>query len=234
MEETPMDPFAPTARRGFLARLAGTAAAVGIGSSLPRPLSATRVQASPNDAWLDKQTGAHRCLFDFPNHAGGLPLLHMFNYLNTYNSAYGTKPGEVNAIGTLYFVGETSSIPLAFNDAMWEKYKLGAYLKLTDPKTSAPSTRNMFNAPLAGDPVLFNGAFAAASIANLQKMGATFLLCNNALGLLVGQLAQQSGGTPAAVGAELKANVLPGVMLVPAMVIAIEKAQSKGIAYNKQ
>ena len=229
-----MDPFAPTARRGFLTRLAGAAAAVGVGGSLPRSVAAQPAQSSAIDAWLDKQTGSHRCLFDFPNHAEGLPLLHMFNYLNTYASAYGTKKGEVNATGTLYFVGPTSSIPLAFNDAMWEKYKLGAYVKLDDPKTKAPSTRNMFNSPQAGDPVLFGGAFAAASIANLQQMGATFLLCNNALGLFVGQMAKQSGGTPEAVGAELKANLLPGVVIVPAMVIAIEKAQQKGIAYNKQ
>jgi len=232
-----MDPFAPTARRGFLTRLAGAAAAVGIGGTLPRSAAAQPArptQSSPQDAWLDKQTGAHRCLFDFPLHGGGVPLLHMLNYINTYATAYGTKPGEVNAVGTLYFVGPTSSIPLAFNDAMWAKYKLGAYLNLEDPKTKAPSVRNMFFAPQAGDPVLFGGAFAAASIANLQKIGATFLLCNNALGLLVGQLAKESGGTEAAVSADLKANMLPGVVLVPAMVIAIEKAQSKGIAYNKQ
>jgi intracellular sulfur oxidation DsrE/DsrF family protein len=229
-----MDPFAPTARRGFLTRLAGAAAAVGVGGALPRPAAAQSMQASQHDAWLDKQTGAHRCLFDFPLHGGGTPLIHMLNYLNTYATAYGTKPGEVNAIGTLYFVGPTSSIPMAFNDAMWEKYKLGAYLKLDDPKTNAPATRNMFYAPQTGDPVLFGGAFAAASMANLQKMGSTFLICNNALGLFTGQLAQQSGSPAATVGAELKANMLPGVVLVPAMVIAIEKAQSKGIAYNKQ
>jgi len=232
-----MDPFAPTARRGFLTRLAGAAAAVGIGGTLPRSAEAQPArptQSSPHDAWLDKQTGAHRCLFDFPNNGAGAPLLHMLNFLNTYSTQYGTKPGEVNAIGTMYFVGPTSSIPLAFNDAMWAKYKLGAYLNLEDPKTKAPSTRNMFYVTQPGDPVLFGGAFAAASISNLQKLGATFLLCNNALGLLIGQLAKQSGETEAAVGAELKANMLPGVVLVPAMVIAIEKAQSKGIAYNKQ
>lgn len=229
-----MDPFAPTARRGFLTRLAGAAAAVGIGGTLPSSVAAQPAQSSPRDAWLDKQTGAHRCLFDFPTHAAGLPLIHMLNYLNTYATAYRTKPGEVNAIGTFYFIGPTSSIPLAFNDAMWQKYKLGAYLKFDDPKTKAPSVRNMFNAPQAGDPVLFGGAIASASISNLQKMGATFLLCDNALGLFTDHMAQQSGGTPAAVGAELRANLLPGVVIVPAIVIAIEKAQSKGIAYNKQ
>jgi hypothetical protein len=35
--------------------------------------------------------------------------------------------------------------------------------------------------------------------------------------------------------ADLKANILPGVILVPAMVIAIEKAQTvKQVAYNRQ
>jgi hypothetical protein len=41
-------------------------------------------------------------------------------------------------------------------------------------------------------------------------------------------------GTQEAIDKELRANVLPGVVTVPAMVIAIEKAQSAGIAYNRQ
>ena len=227
-----MHPFDSTPRRGFLARLAG-AAALAAGPSIP--FGALAAQATDHDRWITGLKGRHRCLFDFPLHAGGLPLIHMYNYVNTYKAAYSEPNAAVNAVGTFYGPpGETASIPLAWNDAMWEKYKLGAYLNLEDPKTKAPSIRNMFYAPQSGDPVLFGGAFAAAGIANLQKMGSTFLLCNNALGLLVGQLAQQSGGTAAAVSADLKANMLPGVVLVPAMVIAIEKAQQKGIAYNKQ
>ena len=179
-------------------------------------------------------TGAHRCLFDFPQHGSGIPLIHMLNFMNTYATVYGTKPGEVNAIGVFYFVGPTASIPLAFNDAAWTKYKLGAYLNLDDPKTKAPSMRNMFNAPQPGDPVLFGGQVAPASIANLQKMGATFLLCNNAFTIFVGQLAEKGMGTAADINKDLLANLLPGVIVVPAAVIAIEKAQQKGIAYNKQ
>ena len=225
----------PTHRRGFLARVAAGTAALAAGRALPAPAAAPRAQPGSNpDKWLDGLTGKHRCLFDFPAHNAGLPLLHMFNYLKTYHDAYGTGPGEVNAIGTFYFVGPTSSIPLAFNDAMWAKYKLGEYLKLEDPKTKAPSVRNMFNAPQPGDPVLFGGAFAAAGIASLQKMGSTFLLCNNALGILVSQLAEGTKGDAAAIDKELRANVLPGVVTVPAMVIAIQKAQSRGIAYNRQ
>jgi hypothetical protein len=33
---------------------------------------------------------------------------------------------------------------------------------------------------------------------------------------------------------ELRANLLPGVTLVPAMVVAIEQAQAAGIRYNRQ
>ena len=106
----------------------------------------------------------------------------------------------MNAIGTLYGPpGPTSSIPLAFNDAMWEKYKLAGCSSSTDPMTRLPSKRNMFFRPKAGDPVLSGGAFAVAGIESLQKMGATFLMCNNAfqmwVSFLSGQRQQgQSGG----------------------------------------
>jgi intracellular sulfur oxidation DsrE/DsrF family protein len=71
-------------------------------------------------------------------------------------------------------------------------------------------------------------------MANLMEMGTTFLMCNNAFMIWVSQLAGAGMGTAAAIERELRANMVPGVVTVPAMVIAIEKAQSAGIAYNKQ
>lgn len=217
-------------RRHFLGGTAAAALASGLSW---KDLAAAPGEAHRADEWLDKLTGSHRCLFDFPEHGAGFPLLHMYNYLNTYKSAYGTKPGEVNAVGTFYYAGPTSSFPLGFNDAMWARYKFGTLLNLTDPKTGKPSERNMFNQPMAGDPVLLGGQPAASSIENLQKAGALFLVCNNALMLWVSQLAA-GGGSAATIENDLRTNTLPGVVIVPAMVIAIEKAQSKGIAYNKQ
>jgi hypothetical protein len=229
-----MEPFAPTPRRGFLARLAGVAATVSAGSLLGDPLPAQGTPAQ--DSWLTGMTARHRCLFDFPLHGGGLPLIHMYNYINTYKTAYGEPNGTVNAIGTLYGPpGGGASIPLAWNDAMWEKYKLGELLKLDDPDTKAPTKRNMFYRPRAGDPVLANGAFAVAGIENLQKMGALFLMCNNAFMMWMGFLSGSgSKGNPAEIERDIRANLLPGVVTVPAMVIAIEKVQGKGIAYNRQ
>jgi len=224
-------------RRAFITRSAGAAAALTAGSGLssataqqPRPV------ASTNDRWLDGMTARHRCLFDFPQHGDGTPLIHMFNYIDTYRKAYGEPANTVNAIGTFYGApGPLASIPLAWNDAIWDKYRIGDLLKLNDPATRAPTRHNMFYRPRAADPILFNGAMAIAGIENLQRMGATFLMCNNAFMAWIGFLSGAgTRGNPAEIERDLRANLVPGVVTVPALVIAIEKAQAKGIAYNRQ
>ena len=77
-------------------------------------------------------------------------------------------------------------------------------------------------------------ATPAIGIENLQKMGTKFLLCANAFGLWCAELEARGKGKAAEIQEELKANMLPGVSIVPAMVIAIEKAQEAGIKYNRQ
>lgn len=90
--------------------------------------------------------GKHRCLFDFPQHKGGLPLLHMLNFLNTYANVYKLPAGQVSAVGTFYGLGPSSSIGLAFTDAMWEKYRIAEHLGLKDG-SGKPYTRNVFFRP---------------------------------------------------------------------------------------
>jgi intracellular sulfur oxidation DsrE/DsrF family protein len=229
-------------RRNFVARVLGTTAAATLSISGTRALAAT---ASGADDWIREVKGSHRCLFDFPQHKNGMPLLHILNYLNTYSTAYKTGPGEVGAVGTFYSVGNQASISLAFNDAIWAKYRLGAYLALNDAD-GRPYTRNVFNRPTPQDlhlvmkaidspqiPALA-GAVPALGIENLQKMGAKFVLCANALGIWSLELEARGKGTAQDIEKELRANLLPGVTIVPAMVIAIERAQEAGIRYNRQ
>src|SRR5260221_3870095 len=118
---------AKTHRRGFLGRILGTAAALSVAGEGQRAEAQT---AGPDD-WIKGVKGAHRCLFDFPQHNNGMPLLHIFNYLNTYGDAY-KAPGTAGAVGTSYSMGPRSSISLAFNDAMLAKYGLCDYLSLKD------------------------------------------------------------------------------------------------------
>jgi intracellular sulfur oxidation DsrE/DsrF family protein len=230
-----------TRRRQFLGRMAGAAAA-GLTIAGTRPVAAQNAGA---DDWIKEVKGTHRCLFDSPKHMNGFALLHILNYLNTYATAYKATPGQVGAVGTFYGVGGQSSIPLAFNDAAWAKYELGAYTGLKDA-SGKPYTRNVFNKPTASDHHLLMQAADLPKIAalaevmpligieNLQKMGTKFVICNNALGLWTLELEARGKGKAADIDKDLRASLLPGVTVVPAMVIAIDKAQEAGIKYNRQ
>jgi intracellular sulfur oxidation DsrE/DsrF family protein len=230
-----------THRRGFLGRIVGAAAALSVAGGSERAAA----QAAGADDWIKNVKGTHRCLFDFPQHKNLMPQLHILNYLSTYAAAYKTTPGQVGAVGTFYSMGQQSSIPLAFNDATWAKYGLGEYLSLKDAG-GKPYTRNVFNKPTGDDlhlvmqalqaPTIpmFASALPALGIESLQKMGTTFLLCANALGGWCAELEARGKGKMADIETDLKANLLPGVIIVPAMVIAIEAAQRAGISYNRQ
>jgi intracellular sulfur oxidation DsrE/DsrF family protein len=231
-----------THRRGFLGQMFGAVAAASL------PIAGTRAAAggeSGPDDWINEVKGTHRCLFDFPQHKNLVPQLHILNYLNTYSAAYKTGAGQVGAVGTFYSAGNQSSISLGFNDAIWAKYGLGAYLGLKDAGGTA-YTRNVFNRPTRNDlhlvmqamdspmiPALAD-AIPALGIESLQKMGAKFVLCANALGIWCLELEARGKGRAADIEKDLRANLLPGVTIVPAMVIAIEKAQEAGIKYNRQ
>lgn len=217
-----------THRRDFL----GKAAALAAGAlTMPALLEATPrdtlVQDS-NDAWLERITGKHRQLFDMPGDGGGLPMVHIVNYLDTYNKAYGAKDADISAIGTFYGMTTLHGV----NDAMWAKYRLGEIVNAKDG-SGAAYTRNPWRTEV---PVpAFGASLPNASIEALQKRGVLFLLCNNALTFFAGQTAKARGLEAPAVYADMKANILPDVVLVPAMVIAIEKAQTvKQVAYNRQ
>jgi hypothetical protein len=230
-----------THRRGFFGPMLAAAAAT-------FPLAITRkasAQVSSSDGWINEVKGTHRCLFDFPQHKNGFPLLHMLNFLNTYATVYKAPAGQVGAVGTFYGLGGQSSIPLAFNDAMWEKYALGVYTGLRDGAGN-PYKRNVFAQPTKDDAHLLSqlveappmpglaGAMPALGIESLQRMGAKFLLCANALGGWCGELEARGKGKAADLQKDFLSNLLPGVIVVPAMVIAIEKAQEAGIRYNRQ
>lgn len=226
-----------TPRRGFLARVFGSAAALTVAGAAAPPAAAAQMAGEP--AWIKEVPGKARCFFDCPQHANGFGLLHIMNYLGAY------QPGQAGVVSSFYSVGSASSIALAFNDAMWAKYALGEYLGLKDA-SGKPYTRNVFASPTKEDGHLLTQriqmplipmageAMVGLGIANLQKMGTKFLLCNNAFGLWTLELEAKGKGAAGALGKDLMANLLPGVTPVPAMVQAIQQAQAAGFSYNRQ
>jgi hypothetical protein len=237
-----MDAPNTTHRRGFLGRIFGAAAAASVSMAGGGAVAA---QEPGSDDWIKEVKGTHRCLFDFPQHKNGMPLLHILNYLNTYTTAFKVGPGQAGAVGTFYGMGNQSSIPFAFNDAMWAKHQLGDYTALKDASGKA-YTRNVFYRPTKDDlhllmqaigtPTIpaFGEMVPALGIESLQKMGTKFLLCANAFGGWCMELEARGKGKAPDLQKELQANLLPGVTIVPAMVIAIEQAQAAGIRYNRQ
>jgi hypothetical protein len=221
-------------RREFLGRLAAGAVAIGLAGTVPRALAAehvTRADLKPDDKWLSSLKGKNRQFFDMPKHDNGMGLIHVRNYLNTMRDTYGVKHPDVTAVVGLYGM----STPLAFNDAMWQKYGLANPIKVMDGSKS-PATVNVFyKAPAGAASLSVTGAPIAipadSSISSLQERGAVFLLCNNAFNVWMGLL----GGGDAAKAAELRKefepNILPGVFLVPAMVVAVNQAQTHGCTY---
>ena len=89
----------------------------------------------PSNRWLEGLKAKHRQFFDAPAPAGGIPLVHVMNYYDTYNKAFGVKDADIDAVLTFY--GSTTFHGL--NDAVWAKYALGEFLEIVDPATSKPA-----------------------------------------------------------------------------------------------
>jgi hypothetical protein len=220
-------------RRDFLGKLAAGAVALGLtGTASPAFAGERRAAADlqPSDKWLTAITGKHRQFFDMPNHQNGMGLIHVRNYLNTMRDTYHVQHPNVTAVVGLYGM----STMLGFNDAMWKKYGVANPLKVMDA-SKAVATSNVFaSAPAGSETLDLSGAPigipADSSISALQQRGAVFILCNNAFNVWMGLLGG-GGEKSAALRKEFEANMLPGVFLVPAMVVAINQAQMHDCTY---
>jgi intracellular sulfur oxidation DsrE/DsrF family protein len=122
---------------------------------------------------------------------------------------------------------------LNFDNAMWEKYRLGEWLKVDDPKTGKPAIRNVYLPKTAGPsttPNDKNSLLQDTSIEALQGRGVQFLSCHTATEEQAHGLISQFSLKASAeeIVQDLQAHILPGVLIVPAMVAAISLLQSQG------
>jgi hypothetical protein len=206
--------------------LTGLGIAATTAASLDAKPASTTKSIEPSNRWLEGLKAKHRQFFDAPSPCGGIPLVHVMNYYDTYNKAFGVKDSDVDAVLTFY--GATTFYGVS--DAAWAKYRLGEFLDTNDPTTGKPATTN----PWRAAPVVLGMTLAAASIESLHKRGATFILCNNALQIFSGLLAAKRGLDAKVVYEDLKGSILPEVELVPGMVIAVEQAARAGLSYHRQ
>jgi|SRR5688572_24438655 len=206
-----------SSRRGFLTSVGVLAGA----SLLPNVVEAAQ---APQGGWdlsfIDKLNGKHKQVFDVMDTSIGLVVIK--NWLEAWESVYGLKPPEVNAIAAIAGKG----FPINASDALYQKFPIGQMANLTDPVTGQPTKRNLF---LAGDGP---GMQAGAGVRPLQARGVTFWMCNFALNAVAGRLATAVSRPQPEVYQELRAGLNPGVIVVPAHTMLVGIAQEKGFTYE--
>jgi hypothetical protein len=231
------DPLPGSPRRAFLGQLAATAAGLGVAAcagpanaavaTTARPAPTARASVAWDDSWTHRLGNQHRFVIegaDMDSAPGRVALAN--DLYSWYHEALGVRDSDMHIVLVL----RHRAIPMVFNDVIWAKYNLGDSLKLKDS---------------AGEPVKRNPYFrtdqddkssvvrAATSIAALQQRGVIILGCNMAVSGYSSQLASRTKSDADTIGKELRANLLPGVILQLNGVYAVTRAQDAGCVYYK-
>jgi hypothetical protein len=242
----------PTARREFLGQvaasaivLAGTACATPVATqsapvSAPMPASSTTTTPPPapapaapvhwDDSWFGRLTAKHKAAFDSPEIDDGLALSQASGYIRGMRDAIAAGNDDVQAVVVI----RHRAVPMLFNDAMWEKYAIGEQQKIKSGRDNVWATKNPYSGAAQAARANSNPANAdrpQANIGWLASHGHIILGCDLATRGYAGIIAGKTKGDSRAIYEELKANVLPGVILQPTGVYAVLRAQEAGCAY---
>lgn len=220
-------------RRDFIGQLAGGAAALaGLTFAPPVFKSDLNAQASGarqgewDDSWTAKLEGRRfKTVFDAPEINSALALHQANAVINNYQDVVGVPASDLG----LVVVIRHRAIPMAFNDFIWKKYDAGTTLKLKDPATGETANRNPFLHVTKDDAHGLVGE--NASLESLHSRGVIFLGCNNAAMGWGSMLARKMGARVEDVRAELKANLIPGLTLLPTGIFAVVRAGNVGCSY---
>jgi hypothetical protein len=219
-------PTGPTERRGFLQRLAAaTVALTATGwGALHAQGSTNRAASRPgtlpkDDAWLARIRGKHRQVIDAVTANDGFAAAYAANIVDGYKATHKVANADITPV----IVFRHYAMPLVLKDELWAKYKIGEFLKINDPKTGAPATRNPFheNVPL----------HAGMTYASMAQGPYVIVACNLALTVLSSLMAKNAGVTAEEAKQEWTAGVIPGVALAPSGVYAVSRAQENGCQY---
>jgi intracellular sulfur oxidation DsrE/DsrF family protein len=224
------------ARRSFLSRFGGGIAVLGAAwggspvahAQTPAPAAAPAVsdgrwqplRHAPDD-WLDQLSGKHRLAFDTTTPERLEDAIQFAGNFYTGNkNGYGLESGELAVV----IVMRHRSAPFAYNDAMWAKYggTLAKRAEFTDPKTKDAPKVNYFT-PVAADPPA-----RARGIAGLIKLGVHFAICDLSTHAIAGLIARDHGISAEAAYKEITANLIGNGRLVPAGIVAVNRAQERG------
>jgi intracellular sulfur oxidation DsrE/DsrF family protein len=210
----------PEARRSFLSRI-GTAVALGgawAAAEAPALAQGARGESRPErhaaDDWLDRLPAKHRLVFDTTSPPGlDNTLLYATNFFVGNQTGYDLKDADIGVV----IVVRHNSTPFSYNNAIWSKY-------------AALLARNMGPDFGAKEPPAFNPYFSrpGSAIEPLLKRGVHFAVCQMATNRYAGVIANSTGAKVDDVYAELTSNLVANSHMVPAGIVALNRAQERG------
>jgi len=222
------------ARRSFLSRFGLAATAFGAGA-VGAAASADAQSANPagswqparhaEDDWFEPAAAVkHRFFFDTTTANGlGQALLFANNYFTANRSGYGLTDAEL----ALIICVRHESTQFAFTDEMWAKYPapFADRSKFTDPKTTKPAIANVYRASGYGTlPSM------GVTIDAVIRRGVRFAVCQMATRATAGAAARATGGNADDIYKELTEHLIPNAHLVPAGIVAVNRAQERGFS----
>jgi hypothetical protein len=220
-------------RRSFLSRIGIGVAALGAGAAASLPSGAQAAAAArwqpalhPVDDWLERPKAKHRFVFDSTTPgAAGSALLYAGNYFTANKSGYNVEPTDL----AIVIVFRHFSTPFAYTDAVWAKYgaQFSEALEFTDPKTKQAPGTNLYDSADYG-PALPN---FGTTISTLVQQGAHFAVCDMATHFLASLLADKTKGDADSIYRELISSFYPNSHLVPAGIVAVNRAQERGYSF---
>jgi len=221
--------MASKSRRSFLSNLGAAASAAGVtlaaGATAAEAQTAAdaRWQAArhPQDDWFDQLPGKHRMFWDSttPDRLEDA-IQFTGNYYSANRGGYSLENADLAVIVCM----RHRSAPFGYNDAMWAKYgdTLAKRAEFVDPKTKEVPKANPFTPKAPAAPARARG------LASLMNLGVQFAVCNLSTRAIAGLIAAAHGGTADEKYAELAANLIDRARLVPAGIVAVNRAQERG------
>lgn len=208
-----------TPRRGFLGTMTAGAGALLLGGWSDANASVAEPSFA-GDEWIAKIRGKYKQVFDVTTSTNEFAGAYPLNFINSTKEATKAADAEITPVLVFRHFG----MPLALNDAVWAKYKLGDMLNVKDPKTNAAALRNVHRDAIP--------LYAGETYESLQtKHGVVIVACGLALSVISGMAAPRANVTPEQAKKDFTAGLLPGVALAASGVYAVNRAQQAGCTY---
>jgi intracellular sulfur oxidation DsrE/DsrF family protein len=207
-----------TTRKEFLAAgslLAVTPQVAQAASTPARPLTFQFDQTRFND--ILSKSAKHKQCFGIMKINGGAPLEGMMNSINAYDDFLKEGPGALQAVGVLY---HGAAVGFAMNDTVWNEYLIPFLSHAPGPIQQDVGTVKPGN-----------GNAYKEQVRELVGRGASFFVCHNAIAGISDLVASSLKTSAQSVHAAIMAAILPGAVVVPAGVMAVNACQEAKFTY---